>query len=97
MTELYDTCVADQLIRSDADTASYFSRTSVLDLPTLSERELQQGYERFEALENELALRRASKSKYLAYRVLLAIYRGDSPRLQRHLVALRRLRSRLTR
>lgn len=92
MTELHDVCLREGLLRQGAETSSYFSRTSVLALPTLSERELAQGYERFAALEDELALRRASPRKYWLYRWLLRAYRGDSPRLQRHLARLRRWR-----
>ena len=92
MTELHDTCLAQGLIRPGAETASYFSSTSILDLPTLSAEELAQGYERFEALGDELALRRASSTKYRLYMLLLGLYRGDSPRLQRHLAVLRRVR-----
>jgi hypothetical protein len=62
----------------------------VLSLPTLSDAELAQGYERLAALRAELALKRASPKKYALYRLLLALYADDGPRLQRHLDALRR-------
>ncbi|MBC7236846.1 MAG: radical SAM protein [Chloroflexi bacterium] len=92
MTELYDICVAQGLIRPGVELSDYYSRESVLNLPTLSEAELMRGYERFEALSAELALKRASPAKHRLYRVLLKLYGGDGPRLQRHLDALRRIR-----
>jgi len=89
MTELHDTCVAQGLIRPDHAISSYYAKDSVLDLPTLSAEELTRGYERFEALRAELALKRSSPLKHRLYRLLLALYRDDGPRLQRHLAALR--------
>jgi radical SAM superfamily enzyme YgiQ (UPF0313 family) len=89
MTELHDTCVAQGLIRAGHTISSYYAKESVLDLPTLSAQELARGYERFEALRAELALKRSSPFKHRLYRLLLALYRDDGPRLQRHLAALR--------
>ena len=92
MTALHDTCVAQNLIRPGAELTSYYGKQSVLRLPTLTDEELAKGYERFEALGAELALKRASPRKYRFYTLLLKLYRGDSPRLLRHLDALRRAR-----
>jgi len=89
MTELYNTCVAQGLIKPGHTISSYYAKESVLDLPTLSAEELACGYERFEALRAELALKRSSPFKHRLYRLLLALYRDDGPRLQRHLAALR--------
>ena len=94
MTELYETCVSQDLIRPDAQAASYYGRESILNLPTLTAAELAEGYDRFEALRDELALRHASPWKYAVYRLLLGIYRGDAPRLHRHLALWRSLRRR---
>ena len=69
----------------------------MLQLPTLTERELEQGYERFEALKAELALKRSSPAKHRLYSGLLRLYGDDAPRLQAHLAALRRWRARLFR
>jgi len=95
MTELYDTCVEQALIKPGAELSSYYSQESVLRLPTLTDKQLAEGYARFEALKSELALKRASPLKHRLYTLLLKLYRDDAPRLQRHLVALRRLRRRI--
>jgi radical SAM superfamily enzyme YgiQ (UPF0313 family) len=92
MTELYNTCVAQGLIRPGARLSSYYGKESALELPTLSAEELARGYERFGALQAELALARSSPLKHRAYKLLLGLYGGDGLRLQRHLGALRRLR-----
>ena len=96
LTELYDLCVAQGLIKPGARLSSYYSKESVLDLPTLSAEELARGYERFEALQAELALARSSPFKHRVYTWLLKLYGGDGARLQRHWNALRRLRHKLS-
>ncbi|NLG50065.1 MAG: radical SAM protein [Chloroflexi bacterium] len=95
MTELYDISVAQGLIKPQTTVTSYYSRESVLNLPTLTPEQLAQGYERFAALQNELALKRSSPKKHRLYTCLLKLYGDDAPRLQRHLDALRKLRARL--
>ena len=104
MTELHDTCVAQSLMKegSGLDTSapelsSYYGKESALNLPTLSDDQLADGYDRFEALRAELALKRASPTKHKLYLRMLALYRGDSPKLQRHLAAARRVRQRAAR
>ena len=92
MTELHDTCVAQGLIKPGAKLSGYYSKESVLSLPTLSPEELAKGYERFEALQAELALARSSPLKHRVYTFLLKLYGGDGARLLRHLGVLRRLR-----
>jgi len=92
LTELHDTCVAQGLIKSRAGLSSYYSKESVLGLPTLSAEELTRGYECFGALQAELALARSSPLKHRIYTFLLKLYRGDGSRLQRHLDILHRLR-----
>ena len=92
MTELHEISVAQSLIRPEAELTSYYGRESVLDLPTLTREELADGYDRFEALRAELALRRASPPKHRLYMLLLKLYRGNAPRLQCHLQVLRTLR-----
>jgi radical SAM superfamily enzyme YgiQ (UPF0313 family) len=92
MTELHDTCVAQNLIKPAAEVNSYYSRASVLALPTLSAAQLAEGYERFTALKSELALQRHSPLKHRLYLALLKFYGGDAPCLQRHLAKLRGLR-----
>jgi len=89
MTELYDTCVAQGLIRPGVEVTGYYGEESVLDLPTISRDELKEGYDRFKVLPAEIALKRASPLKHRVYTVLLWLYGGDGPRLQRHLDALR--------
>ena len=97
MTELNDVCVEQDLVRPEAETNSYFASESILDLPTLSAAELSEGYHRFAALGDELALRRSSPSKHKVYSLLLRLYGGDGPRLQHHLLKLRELRRRIKR
>ena len=92
MTALYDTCVAQNLIKPGAELTSYYGKESVLHLPTLTDKALAVGYERFETLSAELALMRASPRKHQLYVLLLKLYRDDSPRLLRHLERLRGLR-----
>lgn len=92
MTELHETCIAQGLIRPGAELSDYYGRQNALRLPTLTDAELAQGYDRFEALRAELALRRASPAKHRVYRALLALYGGDAPRLHCHLDALRGIR-----
>jgi len=95
LTQLGESCVAQGLMRSDQEMDSYFGRRSALQLPTLSDAELEQGYDRFQALADELALRRTSPQRYGFYKWLLNLYHMDSPRLHRHLGRLRTLRRRL--
>jgi anaerobic magnesium-protoporphyrin IX monomethyl ester cyclase len=97
MTALYDTCLAQGMIKSETGLTSYYDKASVLNLPTLSAQELARGYERFEALRSELALKRAHPRKYAVYLKLLKLYRGDSPHLLRHLDGVRVLRRAVTR
>ena len=78
MTELHDTCVAQGLIKPGAQQTSYYSSRSVLQLPTLTERELEQGYHRLEALKAELALKRSSPAKHRVYSWLLRLYGDDA-------------------
>jgi len=94
MTELHDICVTQNLITPASELTSYYSGSSVLNLPTLSADQLAEGYERFTALKSELALKRHSPLKHRLYLALLALYGGDAPRLQRHLARLRGLRRR---
>ncbi len=95
MTELYDTCVAQSLIKPGARLTGYYSKESVLNLPTLSADELAWGYESFEALKAELQLKRRNPRKYRLYMFLLKLYGDDAPRLQRHLAMLRKLRRKI--
>jgi len=95
MTELYDTCVEQSLRDPDVKVTSYYSKQSVLNLPTLTQKELAQGYERFEALREELEIKRESPGKYRFYRFLLKLYGGNGARLQRHLDILRKIYHRI--
>ena len=95
MTELHNVCVEQGLIASETDVASYYAKDSALNLPTLTHQDLRRGYERFQALGDELALKRASPHKHRIYGLLLKLYRDDAPRMHRHLALLRGWRLRL--
>jgi radical SAM superfamily enzyme YgiQ (UPF0313 family) len=95
MTELHDRCVEQGLIDVDAEVTDYYTKESVLNLPTLTQEELERGYDRFEALREELEIKRQSPIKYRLYWFLLRLYGGDGPRLQRHLDVLRGIYHRL--
>ena len=95
MTVLGDRCVEENLIKPDIEIDSYFEQQSILNLPTLTDAELERGYARFEALKTELALKRSNPRKYEIYLRLLKLYGGDSPRLLKHLDTLRAARKKL--
>ncbi|MGQ9586337.1 MAG: B12-binding domain-containing radical SAM protein [Anaerolineae bacterium] len=96
MTELYDTSVQEGYYDPHQVLPTYYSRQSVLNLPTLSREELEQGYDKFVELRRELEMRRRSPWKWRIYDFLRRhAYRGDALRLRRHLNALGRLRARL--
>ncbi|NLS77031.1 MAG: radical SAM protein [Chloroflexi bacterium] len=83
MTELHDISVREGYLREDQDLTGYYGRESVLELPTLSAEELGQGYDRFEELKYELALKRASPWRYRLYRLWFRLYGGDVTRMRR--------------
>jgi len=95
LTRLGESSVAQGLMRPEHEVDSYFGRRSALQLPTLSDKELEQGYDRFEALADELALKRASPLKYRVYTWLLKLYGMDGPKLHGHLDRLRSVRRRI--
>ncbi|MBC7258322.1 MAG: radical SAM protein [Chloroflexi bacterium] len=84
MTELHDVAVAKGYYVPQAGALStYYSRTSVLNLPTLTQEELAHEYDRFMALKSELSLRRTHPWKYRAKKALRALVRGDEARMER--------------
>jgi len=82
MTELYDKTVGKGMLRPGESLTSYYERRSILDLPTLTPEELEQGYEGFVALKRELALKRRSPWKYRVYKLLSLFTGGDFGRAQ---------------
>jgi hypothetical protein len=98
MTELHDVAVAKGYYVPQAGALStYYARTSVLNLPTLTQEELAYEYDRFMALKSELSLRRTHPWKYRAKKALRALLRGDEARMERVLNVWRRARRALRR
>ncbi len=98
MTELHDVAVAKGYYVPQAGALStYYARTSVLNLPTLTQEELAHEYDRFMALKSELSLRRTHPWKYRAKKALRALLRGDEARMERVLNVWRRARRALRR
>jgi len=92
MTELYEISVREGYYDPHQVLPTYYSRQSVLDLPTLSQKELEEGYDKFVELRQELALRWRSPRKWRVYDLLRRLHGGDALRLRRHLNALAKLR-----
>ncbi len=91
MTELYDVAVEKgYYVPAKGSLSTYYSRTSVLNLPTLTPQELAEEYERFVALKNELSLRRRHPWKHRARKWLRALVGGDEARMERVLRAWRK-------
>lgn len=88
MTELYERSVHEGYlqvdpIRQDGETLTgYYERESILHSPHLSPQELARGYERFEALREELRLKKHSPWKYRIYRLLSKICGEDPARVR---------------
>ncbi len=98
MTELYEVCVKEGYLVEDSPLNGYYGRKSVLQLPTLSRAELERGYDRFEALQAELKMKRSSPSQYRAFRVLRTLCGGNEVAAQgivRQLVHLKRVLKRM--
>ena len=84
MTELHDISVREGHLRADQDLTGYYGRESVLQLPTISAAELGEGYDRFEELGYELALKHRSSWRYRLYRLLYKLYGGNVIKMRRH-------------
>lgn len=86
MTELYDLSVREGYYDPHRVLPTYYSRQSVLELPTLSPEELAEGYDKFVELRRELDLRRRSPLKWRVYDFLRrTVFGGDALRLRRAL------------
>lgn len=97
MTELHDIAVEKGYYKEGQHTTSYYDRKSLLSLPTLTQAQIAHYYDKFVELKWELALRRRSPTRHRLYTLLRTLYRDDTPRLRRHLDALRALKNRLLR
>jgi len=95
MTELYDLSKRQGLIAEGQCLSSYYERKSVLNLPTLSQQELEKGYDHFVQLERELRIKKQSPAKYRVYRLLRTVLR-DSDRAWTAMRWLSQLKSLLT-
>ncbi len=96
MTELYDVCVRGGYLEEGEKLDSYYERRSILQLPTLSDEELEMEYDRFEQLKIELQMKRSNPTKYRLYRMLLFLVGGDSRKARSLLRRLGRVRVVLT-
>jgi anaerobic magnesium-protoporphyrin IX monomethyl ester cyclase len=78
MTELHDLCVREGYLEQGEKLDSYYERKSILQLPTLSDEELELEYDRFQQLKIELQMKRSNPMKYRVYRMMLFLLGGDS-------------------
>jgi radical SAM superfamily enzyme YgiQ (UPF0313 family) len=91
MTELYTTAVEKgYYVPHSGALSTYYSRASVLNLPTLTSRELTEQYDRFVALKNELSMKRTHPWKYRAKKALRALAGGDEVKMERMLAPWRK-------
>lgn len=97
MTELHDVCVRDHLIAEGQNLSSYYERKSILRLPTLTQRELEREYDRFQELKLELRMRRENLARYRLFLVLQCLLGGNSARARSVLRKLGQLRRALFR
>jgi len=95
MTELYDLSVRDGLITGDQFLPSYYERKSVLNLPTLSDQDLEKGYDEFLQLKRELRMKQRSPARYRIYALLRTVL-GDSNRAWSVMRLLSQIKSRLS-
>jgi len=95
MTELHDIAVEKGYYKEGDHTTSYYDKKSLLTLPTLTQEQISYYYDKFSELKWELDLKRRSPTKHKLYTLLRYLYRDDTPRLHRHLDALRRVKSRV--
>jgi len=96
MTVLYDLCVRNGYLTEETELRSYYERKSILRLPTLSDEELERGYDRFEQLKIELQLKRLNPTKYRVYRMLLVLFGGNSRKARSALRRLGRIKAIVT-
>ena len=68
----------------------YYERESILNLPTLSAEQLARGYDRFEELRSELALKQQSRWKYRLYRLLYHLHGRDAAKLRKRIDGVRK-------
>ncbi len=97
MTELHDVAVREGYYREGDHTTSYYGKQSLLTLPTLTREQIAYYHDKFSELKWELALRRRSPTKHRIYTILRHLYGDDTPRLRRHLDAVRSFKNRLLR
>lgn len=97
MTELYDLVVREGYLIEGASLPSYYERKSILRLPTLTPEELEQAYDRFQQLKDELRMKRERPRKYLVYQVLRFAFFGDVAKAHAALRFLGRVKRGITR
>ena len=97
MTELHDVCVEKGYLSEDSRLNSYYARKSVLQLPTLSQAELEREYDRFTALKAELQMKRSSPWQYRLYRALRVLCAGNAVAAQSVLHQMIRLKAAVAR
>ena len=95
MTELYDVSVRNGCLIEGESLPSYYERKSILRLPTLSNAQLERGYDQFLQLKRELRMKRENPNRYQVYRALRFILR-DPSRAWSALRLVARVKARLT-
>lgn len=78
MTELYDLCIREGYYNGEDSLLTYYDKKSVLKLPTLTQEELTDAYDRFYALKFELALKYRHNKLHNVYNMLRKLYRNDA-------------------
>ena len=94
MTELYDLSVQNGYLIEGESLPSYYGPKSVLRLPSLSQAELERGYDQFVQLKRELRIKRQSPATYQVYRALRTVMR-DPQRAWSILGGLSRIKGRV--
>lgn len=92
MTELYDVAVREGYLIEGVSLPSYYERKSILRLPTLTPEELEQGYDRFQQLKDDLRFKRENPRKYRVYQVLRLLFWGDAGKAHAALRLLGRIK-----
>ncbi len=97
MTQLHDICVENGYYQDGEYLSSYYSSSSLLKMPELSQDDISRGYDRFVDLQWELDLKKRNPLKHRLYTLLRLLYGNDTPRLRAHLRSLANARRLVTR
>lgn len=95
MTELYDLCINDGYYNGKDTLPTYYDKRSILKLPTITQEEIADSYDRFYVLKFELALKYRYGRVGDIYKILLRLYGGDNVSLTKHLNSIVTIKKRL--